>query len=112
VVFLSPRANVELAPKIHVALLASHAALPNTKFEISVKMQSSERDKDFVTLRSSPPNTKLSPKANFFPLLHPPNSPLPIPLPSSLPIIVPYYQRIYQKDKRALPGNLHSSQLF
>jgi hypothetical protein len=28
VVFLGPRANVELVPKFHVALHASHAALP------------------------------------------------------------------------------------
>jgi hypothetical protein len=28
VVFLGPRANAELVPKFHVALYASHAALP------------------------------------------------------------------------------------
>jgi hypothetical protein len=35
VVFLGPRANVELVPKFHVALHASHAALPMVTFEIS-----------------------------------------------------------------------------
>ena len=57
-VFLSPRANVELAPKIHVALHASHAALPSTKFEILVKTQSSKRDENFVPLRPSQHKTQ------------------------------------------------------
>jgi hypothetical protein len=35
VVFLGPRANDELVPKFHVALHASHAALPMVKLEIS-----------------------------------------------------------------------------
>jgi hypothetical protein len=35
VVFLFPRANAELVPKFHVALHASHAALPKVIFEIS-----------------------------------------------------------------------------
>jgi hypothetical protein len=34
-VFLSPRANAELVPKFHVALHASHAALPMVILEIS-----------------------------------------------------------------------------
>jgi hypothetical protein len=35
VVFLGPRANAELAPKFHVALHASHAALPMVTLEIT-----------------------------------------------------------------------------
>jgi hypothetical protein len=35
VVFLGPRANAELVPKFHVALHASHAALPMVALEIS-----------------------------------------------------------------------------
>jgi hypothetical protein len=35
VVFLGPRANAELVPKFHVALHASHAALPMVILEIS-----------------------------------------------------------------------------
>jgi hypothetical protein len=35
VVFLGPRANAELAPKFHIALHASHAALPMVALEIS-----------------------------------------------------------------------------
>jgi hypothetical protein len=35
VVFLGPRANAELIPKFHVALHASHAALPLVALEIS-----------------------------------------------------------------------------
>jgi hypothetical protein len=35
VVFLGPRANAELLPKFHVALHASHAALPKETLEIS-----------------------------------------------------------------------------
>jgi hypothetical protein len=35
VVFLSPRANAELVRKFHVALHASHAALPMVALEIS-----------------------------------------------------------------------------
>jgi hypothetical protein len=50
VVFLSPSANVELAPKIHVAPHASHVALPKTKFEILVKTLPSKRGKNFATL--------------------------------------------------------------
>jgi hypothetical protein len=34
-VFLGPRANAELVPKFHVALHASHAALPMVILEIS-----------------------------------------------------------------------------
>jgi hypothetical protein len=34
-VFLGPRANAELVPKFHVALHASHAALPMVALEIS-----------------------------------------------------------------------------
>jgi hypothetical protein len=34
-VFLHPRANAELVPKFHVALYASHAALPMVTLEIS-----------------------------------------------------------------------------
>jgi hypothetical protein len=34
VVFLGPRANAELVPKFHVALHASHAALPMILLEI------------------------------------------------------------------------------
>jgi hypothetical protein len=33
VVFLGPRANAELVPKFHVALHASHAALPIVTFK-------------------------------------------------------------------------------
>jgi hypothetical protein len=33
-VFLGPRANAELVPKFHVALHASHAALPTVMLEI------------------------------------------------------------------------------
>jgi hypothetical protein len=33
--FLGPRANAELVPKFHVALHASHAALPMVALEIS-----------------------------------------------------------------------------
>jgi hypothetical protein len=33
--FLGPRANVELVPKFHVALHASHAALPMVTLKIS-----------------------------------------------------------------------------
>jgi hypothetical protein len=35
VVFLGPRANAELVPKFHVALHASHAALPMVTLNIS-----------------------------------------------------------------------------
>jgi hypothetical protein len=35
VVFLGPRANAELVPNFHVALHASHAALPVVILEIS-----------------------------------------------------------------------------
>jgi hypothetical protein len=35
VVFLGPRANAEMVPKFHVALHASHAALPMVALEIS-----------------------------------------------------------------------------
>jgi hypothetical protein len=35
VVFLGPRANAELVPKLHVALHASHTALPMVILEIS-----------------------------------------------------------------------------
>jgi hypothetical protein len=35
VVFLGPRVNAELVPKFHVALHASHAALPIVILEIS-----------------------------------------------------------------------------
>jgi hypothetical protein len=35
VVFLGPRANAELVPKFHVALYASHAALPMVTYKIS-----------------------------------------------------------------------------
>jgi hypothetical protein len=35
VVFLGPRANAELVPKVHVALHASHAALPMVALGIS-----------------------------------------------------------------------------
>jgi hypothetical protein len=35
VVFLGPRANAELVPKLHVALYASHAALPMATLQIS-----------------------------------------------------------------------------
>jgi hypothetical protein len=35
VVFFGPRANAELVPKFHVALHASHAALPMVALEIS-----------------------------------------------------------------------------
>jgi hypothetical protein len=35
VVFLGPRANAELVPKSHVALHASHAALPMVTLKIS-----------------------------------------------------------------------------
>jgi hypothetical protein len=35
VVFLGPRANAELVPKFHVALYASHAALPMVTLKIS-----------------------------------------------------------------------------
>jgi hypothetical protein len=35
VVFLGPRANAELIPKFHVALHASHAALPMATLNIS-----------------------------------------------------------------------------
>jgi hypothetical protein len=35
VVFLGPRANAELVPKFHIALHASHAALPMVILEIS-----------------------------------------------------------------------------
>jgi hypothetical protein len=34
VVFLGPRANAELVPKFHVALHASHAALPKVALKI------------------------------------------------------------------------------
>jgi hypothetical protein len=34
VVFLRPRANAELVPKFHVALYASHAALPMVTLKI------------------------------------------------------------------------------
>jgi hypothetical protein len=34
-IFLGPRANAELVPKFHVALHASHAALPMVALEIS-----------------------------------------------------------------------------
>jgi hypothetical protein len=34
-VFLGPRANAELVPKFHVALHASHAALPMVALQIS-----------------------------------------------------------------------------
>jgi hypothetical protein len=36
VVFIGPRANAELVPKFHVALHASHAALPVVALEISL----------------------------------------------------------------------------
>jgi hypothetical protein len=35
VVFLGPRANAEFVPKFHVALYASHAALPMVTLKIS-----------------------------------------------------------------------------
>jgi hypothetical protein len=35
VVFLGPKANAELVPKFHVALHASHAALPMVTLKIS-----------------------------------------------------------------------------
>lgn len=67
-VFLSPRANVELAPEIHVAQHAAHVALPKTKFEILVKTQPSKRGKNFVTLlpsqhKTQPKSQLLSPAA-------------------------------------------------
>jgi hypothetical protein len=37
VVFLGRRANAELVPKFHVALHASHAALPTVTLQISLK---------------------------------------------------------------------------
>jgi hypothetical protein len=39
-VFLGPRANSVLAPKLHVALLASHAAVPmgTSKFRLNVAL--------------------------------------------------------------------------
>jgi hypothetical protein len=36
VVFLDPRANAELVPKFHVALHASHAALPMVALKVSL----------------------------------------------------------------------------
>jgi hypothetical protein len=36
VVFLGPRTNAELVPKFHVALHASHAALPMVTLKISL----------------------------------------------------------------------------
>jgi hypothetical protein len=65
VVFLSPRANVELAPKIHIALHASHAALPKSIFEILVKTQSSKRCKIFFTLL--PSQHKIQPNSQPIP---------------------------------------------
>jgi hypothetical protein len=35
VVFLGPRANAELVPKFHIALYASHVALPMVTLKIS-----------------------------------------------------------------------------
>jgi hypothetical protein len=79
VVFLGPRANAELVPKFHVALHASHAALPllTSKFR--------------------------------------PNIALPKCTPSSVIKIYnnnkkksDYMLYLYQKDKRAQPGNLQN----
>ena len=62
-VLLNPRANVELAPTIHVVLYASHVALPKTKFEILIKTHSSKRGKNFVT--SLPSQHKTQPKSQL-----------------------------------------------
>jgi len=53
VVFLGPRANAELVPKIHVALHACHAALPEINFKIFAKTQTFQSDQNFVTLLPS-----------------------------------------------------------
>jgi hypothetical protein len=68
VVFFSPRANAELIPKFHVALHASHAALP------------------MVTSKFRPN----------------------LVLPKSYKIHSDRMNYLYQKDKRALPGNLQT----
>jgi hypothetical protein len=49
VVFLGPRLNAELVPKIHVALHACRAALPKINFKIFAKTQTSQSDQNFVT---------------------------------------------------------------
>jgi hypothetical protein len=77
---LNLRANAELVPEFHVALHASHAAIPQINFKIFIKMQPSECDQNSAQM------------FNFCPLLHTPNSPLSIPIPSSLPNVLPCYQ--------------------
>jgi hypothetical protein len=48
VVFLGPRANAELVPKFHVALHASHAALPMVALEISLCANMTLKYEDLV----------------------------------------------------------------
>jgi hypothetical protein len=85
VVFLDPRPNVELVPRLHVALHASHAALPmvTSKFRPNIDlpalapillMQPLQRHVYYIYILQNSDNMRY----------------------------------LYQKDKRALPGNLQN----
>jgi hypothetical protein len=80
VVFLGPRANAELVPKSHVALHASHAALPivTSKFRPTVALPM--LDQNVAIMR-------------------------PFRRAKSFTLSQIY---LYQKDERALPGNLQN----
>jgi hypothetical protein len=64
VVFLSPRANAQSVPKIHVALHASHAALPRTSFFLP-KCSPPPPNAIRISSWRYPPNTKLSPNVQL-----------------------------------------------
>jgi len=89
--FLVPRANAELKPKIHMTLYASHKTLHKTDIKFFTKTQPSPTQSKFshkAELQTQ--NSARIPK--FFPLLHIPSSPLPITLPSSPLGVLPYHQ--------------------
>jgi hypothetical protein len=83
VVFLGPRANAELVPKFHVALHASHLALPmvKSKFRPIVALQMLVQN--FTIMQPFQRNTTIK----------------------SFTLCQIY---LYQKDERALPGNLQT----
>jgi hypothetical protein len=112
VVFLGPRANAELVPKFHVALHASHAALPmlTPKFRpkvaphINIKIppngavpQTYNRIQNHARVQHDLAQHLFSLHSSSY-RLH-------------LQKSQPHLSSPYQKDERALPGDLRSRNL-
>jgi len=96
--FLCPSAYAQKAPKIRTALQALPAALPIVVWNLPPKRNSP----NVMTIRCSCAlqlqNSKNSGQLlNYCPLLHSPNSALPIMLPFSLPNVLHCLQRTFKR---------------